>query len=231
MSNADLLSVRNWGKFQHYKDRSPPWIKIYRTLLRDYDFSRLSDSSKLLLLELWLLAAESDGRIPNDPKWVKKQIPFDGKVDFKPLIDSGYLVMEQDASNMIADCKQNDTRSVSVSSLNIYWSENNLKDEYTAFKKMRVQTRKPINDVAADRLIAKHKKLVADGHDPAEIINLATERCWASFFPPKKDSVEKVPISVKDIQKLVIEKNITLPDNCTPFDARRVIADETGMRL
>lgn len=229
MSESGYLIVKNWSEFQHYKDRNPPWIKVYRTILRDYKYAQLSDSSKLLLVFLWLLAAEDFGRVPNDAKWVKKQIPFDGKIDFTPLIDNGFLSTEQDASNKIADCKRNDTPSVSVS-VDIYWSENNLTSEFNSFKKMRKQTRKPINDVALTRLIAKHKKLVKDGYDPAEIINLATERCWASFFPPRED-IEKVPSTTADIQKLVREKNITLPDNCTLFDARKIISQKTGMSL
>jgi len=28
-----MLRVKNWGKFQHYKDRNPPWIKLHRGLL------------------------------------------------------------------------------------------------------------------------------------------------------------------------------------------------------
>jgi DNA-binding NarL/FixJ family response regulator len=31
-------SVKNFERFQHYKDRSPPWIKLYNELLDDYEF-------------------------------------------------------------------------------------------------------------------------------------------------------------------------------------------------
>lgn len=188
----EYLNVKDWEKHQHYRDRKPPWIKLYKDLLDNYDFACLSDSNKLLLIEIWLLASKCENRIPEDEKWIRKQLPFNGKVDFKTLIKSGFLVREQSASKTLADCKQNATRSVSVSGVNKdnkfnkYWSENSLEAEYANFKKMRRQIRKPINDVAETRLIAKHKRLVADGNDPSELINLATERCWASFFPIKE---------------------------------------------
>jgi len=66
-----------------------------------------------------------------------------------------------------------------------YFKSSDLKAEWMAFKKMRRQIKKPINDVALTRLIAKHKKLVSEGSDPAEIINRSTESCWASFYEVK----------------------------------------------
>ena len=34
-----ILTVRNWSDFQHYKDRSPPWIRLHRDLLDNYEFN------------------------------------------------------------------------------------------------------------------------------------------------------------------------------------------------
>ncbi|MBT8449125.1 MAG: hypothetical protein KJO69_05520 [Gammaproteobacteria bacterium] len=100
------LSVKNWDKFQHYKDRNPPWIKLHRDLLRDYEFACLQDASKLLLIELWLLASQLDNKIPNDDKWLARQIPYNGKINTKPLIDNGFIELVQDDSNTLAGCKQ-----------------------------------------------------------------------------------------------------------------------------
>jgi len=77
---------------QNYKDRNPPWIKLHRDLLRDYEFSCLQDASKLLLIEIWLLASQKNNRIPADPKWLKQQLPYKGVVNLKPLIDGGFFV-------------------------------------------------------------------------------------------------------------------------------------------
>ena len=30
------LHIKNWGEFQHYKKRNPPWIKLHKKLLDDF---------------------------------------------------------------------------------------------------------------------------------------------------------------------------------------------------
>jgi hypothetical protein len=100
------LSVKNWSEFQHYKDRSPPWIKLHRDLLNDYDFSCLQDASKAHLMLLWLLASQMDNKIPADQKWLKNKLSTTNDINVKELIDKGFLLMEQDASIEIAESKQ-----------------------------------------------------------------------------------------------------------------------------
>ena len=40
--------VKNFGEYQHYKERNPPWIKIHSKILRDYTLAEcLQDASKL----------------------------------------------------------------------------------------------------------------------------------------------------------------------------------------
>jgi hypothetical protein len=51
--------VKNWAEFQHYKDRSPPWIRLHRSFLDDYDFHCLPVASRALAPMLWLLASEN----------------------------------------------------------------------------------------------------------------------------------------------------------------------------
>lgn len=60
------LEIRNWERFQHYKDRKPIWIKFYVELLDDTDLRRLPYATRLLWDQLMLLAARLDNRIPND---------------------------------------------------------------------------------------------------------------------------------------------------------------------
>lgn len=68
MSRPPEIMVRNWSKFQHYKKRNPPWIRLYRELIDTPEWRSLSDSAARLLVELWLLASEFDpgGRVPYD---------------------------------------------------------------------------------------------------------------------------------------------------------------------
>jgi hypothetical protein len=107
------FSVKNFQRFQHYKDRAPPWIKLYNELLDDYEFGRLPDASKMHLIAIWLLASRSDNKIPYDAAWVARRINANTKVDLTLLACAGFIVVdqqvqgvEQDASSTLADCKQ-----------------------------------------------------------------------------------------------------------------------------
>lgn len=59
------MRIKNWAKHQHYKDRNPPWIKLYKEILDDPDWHELSGDDAKSLIMLWLIASESnDGELP-----------------------------------------------------------------------------------------------------------------------------------------------------------------------
>ena len=58
--------IVNFNKFQHFHDRKPPWIKVYRDLLDNIDWFRLSPMAGKSLINLWLLGSESFGNLPQD---------------------------------------------------------------------------------------------------------------------------------------------------------------------
>lgn len=99
--------VKKWADFQHYKDRSPPWIKLERKLLDDFDFSRLPLASKALLPLIWLLASESnDGHFDANPEFLAYRLRWDMhdlRTGLKPLFDMGFLLSDSD---MLAACLQ-----------------------------------------------------------------------------------------------------------------------------
>lgn len=90
------MKIRNWEDFQHYKDRSPPWIKLHKSLLDNYKFQCLPLASRALAPMLWLLASEQvDGDFDGDPAILafrlrrsEKEI-MDG---LKPLIERGFVI-------------------------------------------------------------------------------------------------------------------------------------------
>ena len=105
----DYIQVKNWENFQHYKDRTPPWIKLYNHLLDDFEFSCLPDASKAHLLSIWLLASRTENKIPHNPKWISNKISATEDVNLDILIEFGFLekissknnelqIPEQDAS-------------------------------------------------------------------------------------------------------------------------------------
>lgn len=62
------MKIKNWSKFQHFKDRRPLWIKLYRDLLDDRLWNELDPLSSKVLVTLWLLASEDsemEGKLPD----------------------------------------------------------------------------------------------------------------------------------------------------------------------
>ena len=109
----EYFNIKNWEKFQHYKDRCPPWIKLHATIFEDYEFDCLQDASKLHLLLIWVLASklgEKNPRIPNDADWIRRKIHLKNKPDLKPLFEQGFLILDSstlaDSSKTLAPCYQ-----------------------------------------------------------------------------------------------------------------------------
>ncbi|MGB0818222.1 MAG: hypothetical protein ACPGQQ_04870, partial [Candidatus Puniceispirillaceae bacterium] len=104
-----MLRVKGWTKFQHYKDRRPPWIKLSRELLENFDWYRLQNDSKALAVTIWLLAAENDdpkaGTIPDDPEWLgfRARMPAKTVIEcVKDLVKYGFLEhVQNDDSDLL----------------------------------------------------------------------------------------------------------------------------------
>src|SRR5688500_4578177 len=89
-----VLVVKNFEHFQHYKDRRPPWIKLYNAVLEDYAFLSLSDASRGHLMLLWLLASRHDNRIPYDRKYIAQALQSKSRIDFDALVASGLVSVD-----------------------------------------------------------------------------------------------------------------------------------------
>ena len=100
---AMKLTPKNWSVFQHYKDRRPPWIKLYRNLLDDMKFMRLPIASKAIAPCLWLLASEfDDGVIDMSIEEIAFRLRMTEKEiegGLKPLIDNEFFYLD---STMLA---------------------------------------------------------------------------------------------------------------------------------
>ncbi len=109
-----ILRAKNWGEFQHYKDRDPPWIKLHKRLLDDRKFHALPDASRALAPMVWLLCSESkDGTIKDAVQEIGFRLRMTEKrVDeaLKPLIDAGFFQVEQDDSAALAPCEHDATQ-------------------------------------------------------------------------------------------------------------------------
>lgn len=107
-----IYTVRNWRRFQHYKDRNPPWIKLHFELLSSQDWVMLADASRVLAVACMLVASRNEGKIDCSPKglaYLQRVAYLNGPPDVNPLIECGFLEPASrvlaDASAMLADAR------------------------------------------------------------------------------------------------------------------------------
>lgn len=94
--------IKNWEKYQHYKDRCPPWIKLHWELLASKDWVMLDNASRVLAIAIMLIASRNDGIIVDDPEYIKRVAYLNEKPDISKLLEVGFITLLADAS----DCKR-----------------------------------------------------------------------------------------------------------------------------
>jgi len=103
----NFIRVANWDAMQHYKDRTPPWIRLYNVLLDEYEYSCLQDASKSHLIGIMMLASRTENKIPADPEWISNKISATEPVNLEELINSGFILSDQPLagdSKALAEC-------------------------------------------------------------------------------------------------------------------------------
>lgn len=97
------MRVRGFDALQHYKDRNPVWIKLYCSILEDYEFQQLQDSAKFHLIGLMLLASRLSNRFPDDSVWLASKIGASEPIEIEILIESGFLEVVSDKKEVKTD--------------------------------------------------------------------------------------------------------------------------------
>lgn len=103
------FTIKNWREFQHYSDRNPPWIKLHFALLSSQDWVMLSDESRVLMVACMLIASRNEGRVPNNTEYIKR-LCYMKRVDFKPLIDIGFLIYDSSCKQSQAEFRPEERR-------------------------------------------------------------------------------------------------------------------------
>lgn len=62
------LSVPNWHRYQHYRDRTPVWVKLYVESINDEKLRSLSLEARLVWHEMLKLAGTFQNAVPNSPE-------------------------------------------------------------------------------------------------------------------------------------------------------------------
>lgn len=103
------MRVKDFAKFQHFKDRTPPWVKLYRDILDDPDWHELDPEAAKVLVMLWLIASEDESKQGNLPNI--KKLAFRLRIEQKRLeklcIKLSHWLIQDDIS-LISDCNQFD---------------------------------------------------------------------------------------------------------------------------
>ena len=190
------LMPKNWVKFQHYRDRCPPWIKLHRDLLNDRHFISLPTASKALAPMLWLLASEcKDGTFDASTEELAFRLRMDNKeieVGLKALIDNGFFV---DASTMLAPVYQSaipereteretETKGETEKKLptprekQIVTPDGVSNVVFQDFVKLRKGLKAPVTETAIKRLATEAKKA---GLTLQEVMELCCQNGWRGF--------------------------------------------------
>src|SRR5215475_9602027 len=98
------MRIKDWKKFQHYKRRNPPWIKLHKTLLDDPEWHALDSNASKVLAMCWLIASEHGGNLPAIGKLAFR---LRMSVDvLSSIISKLSHWIEHDASTTLAECWQ-----------------------------------------------------------------------------------------------------------------------------
>lgn len=94
------IRIKEWDKFQHYKDRSPPWIKLHKAMMTSRTWVSLDDAGRVLAFACMMLAADTDNKTPLDPVYLRRVAYLNQNPDFGPLLGVGFIeIIEEDGSN------------------------------------------------------------------------------------------------------------------------------------
>lgn len=70
----EYVVVRNWRRFQHYKERNPPWIKNHVELLHSDNYLRLTGEQRAILHGLWLEYSSSHCQLAADTSSLSRRL-------------------------------------------------------------------------------------------------------------------------------------------------------------
>jgi len=100
-NKTKFYKIRNWHKYQHYKNRNPTWIKLHTELLTSKDWVCLDDCDRVLVISCMLIAAHNgvDGVFPADHLYIKRVAYLNQEPNFEKLIENGFIEEVERAEN------------------------------------------------------------------------------------------------------------------------------------
>jgi hypothetical protein len=191
------LRPRNWKEFQHYKDRRPPWIRLYHRLLDDPDLWEMPADDYRHLTMIWLIASEhQDGDLPETKKLAFRLRMTEQQAT--SLLARLNQWLSCDASKPLAEPEQVATPEAEAEAE----TEGETEAEESAplkaplfvlpdwiprgtwheFELMRRKIRKPMTDRARENIIAKLDRFRGRGQDVDEVLNRSITNGWQDVW-------------------------------------------------
>lgn len=95
-----VIRIIKWAEFQHYKDRSPPWIKLHRSMMTSETWVGASTEGRVLAIACMMLASDTGNSTPANVRYIKRVAYLDFEPDLQELVDLGFIeIIEKQAEN------------------------------------------------------------------------------------------------------------------------------------
>lgn len=143
---------------------------------------------------IWLLASQLDNKIPNDAKWIASRIGEDKAINLKPLIDSGFLLQEQNASNALAKRSletEGETEGETETEAHEALAGAVKKDTWDTWVAYRKEIKKALKPSTEQQQIKSLLAWRSEGHDCNEIIVTSIRNGWTGLFSPDGNKKKK----------------------------------------
>lgn len=98
--------IVEWATYQHYKDRSPPWIKLHANTMTSQTWVNLDNAGRVLAIACMLVAADTDNRIPDDPAFMRRRAYLEQDPDFGALVRVGFIELVSDSKGLARERKR-----------------------------------------------------------------------------------------------------------------------------
>jgi hypothetical protein len=173
------MRIKNWTQFQHFKNRDPIWIKLYRNLLDDIEWHQLDPLAAKTLVSLWLLASEDSGKIP-EIKVLAFRLRIPEKDVIKAISQLDHWI-EKDDSNLISTCYQGDILEKRREDKNSDIKPTDVSEEtWTDYLTLRKSKKAP---VTASVLKGLRKDAEQIGWTLEQVLAIQIKNGWQGFNP------------------------------------------------
>lgn len=91
----EYVRVRNWERYQVYKDGRPmKFFRVETSILDDPSFCELANDTACPVFRVMAYAARTGNKIPNDPKWLQAALHLNRAPNIEKMLNAGFLEIE-----------------------------------------------------------------------------------------------------------------------------------------